>query len=61
MATFNDLGLGESEGPEDEAELTGLLDNMMNQLMTKDVLYEPLKELEEAVSAQINDSLSVHS
>lgn len=61
MATFNDLGLGESEGPEDEAELTGLLDNMMNQLMTKDVLYEPLKELEEAVSAQINDSPSVHS
>lgn len=48
LATFNDLGLGESEGPEDEAELTGLLDNMMNQLMTKDVLYEPLKELEEA-------------
>jgi Pex19 protein family len=26
---------------------------MMSQLMTKDVLYEPLKELEEAVSAQI--------
>lgn len=32
-----------------EAELQGLLENMMAQLMNKDVLYEPLKELNEKV------------
>lgn len=39
-----------SEGggnPEDQ--LQGMLENMMTQLMSKDVLYEPLKELHEKV------------
>jgi hypothetical protein len=45
--------MGEGGGPEDDSEMATLLDNMMNQLMTKDVLYEPLKELGDAVSAQI--------
>jgi len=53
LASLSELGLGDGEGPEDDAELTGLLDNMMNQLMTKEVLFDPLKEMEEAVSARI--------
>ncbi|KAF9448086.1 hypothetical protein P691DRAFT_775685 [Macrolepiota fuliginosa MF-IS2] len=43
MKSLNDLGLG--EGSEGDAELAGFLENMMGQLMSKDVLYEPLKEL----------------
>jgi peroxin-19 len=51
LASITQLGLGEGGGPEEESELNGLLHGMMSQLMTKDVLYEPLKELDEAVSA----------
>lgn len=40
--------LGDGNG-ETEDELQGLLENMMAQLMGKDVLYEPLKELSEKV------------
>ncbi|KAJ7223064.1 Pex19 protein family-domain-containing protein [Mycena pura] len=36
---------GEGDLPADEAELAGFLENMMGELMSKDVLYEPLKEL----------------
>lgn len=57
LASFNDLGLGEGEGSETDPELANLLDNMMNQLMTKDVLYEPLKELGDAVSAVLGWTL----
>jgi peroxin-19 len=57
LASFNDLGLGEGEGSETDPELANLLDNMMNQLMTKDVLYEPLKELGDAVSAVLGCTL----
>jgi len=37
--------LAELLGSGDEAELQGLLEGMMGQLMGKEVLYEPLKEL----------------
>ncbi|KAJ3572439.1 hypothetical protein NP233_g3083 [Leucocoprinus birnbaumii] len=41
--SLEDLGVGENG--EGEAELAQFLENMMSQLMSKDVLYEPLKEL----------------
>ena len=37
-------------GEETEEQIQGLLESMMAQLMSKDVLYEPLKELHEKVS-----------
>lgn len=46
LQSLGDLGLGEGE---DETELAGFLENMMGQLMSKEVLYEPLKELAEGV------------
>jgi hypothetical protein len=51
LASLNDLGLGKGEGDDDDPELSGLLNTMMNQLMSKEILYEPLKELAEGVSA----------
>jgi peroxin-19 len=33
----------------DDSELQKLLEGMMGQLMSKDVLYEPLKELNDKV------------
>ncbi|KAF9068536.1 Pex19 protein [Rhodocollybia butyracea] len=47
LDSLKDLGLDDlgGEGEEDEAELAGFLENMMGQLMGKEVLYEPLKEL----------------
>ncbi|KAI6040712.1 Pex19 protein family-domain-containing protein [Pisolithus marmoratus] len=41
MKGLEELGPGEGE------ELTGVLEAMMGQLMSKDILYEPLKELDE--------------
>ena len=43
-------GLGGAGGDVEDAELQGMLETMMRQLMSKDVLYEPLKELNEKVS-----------
>ena len=43
-ALLAQLGTGESE-----EELNGLLETMMSQLMSKEVLYEPLKELHDKV------------
>ncbi|KDR85803.1 hypothetical protein GALMADRAFT_234894 [Galerina marginata CBS 339.88] len=43
LKSLGDMGLG--EGQEDEKELAGFLENTMGQLMSKEVLYEPLKEL----------------
>ncbi|KAJ7836407.1 Pex19 protein family-domain-containing protein [Mycena olivaceomarginata] len=40
-------GLGGADLPADEAELAGFLENMMGELMSKEVLYEPLTELAE--------------
>ncbi|KAJ7145899.1 Pex19 protein family-domain-containing protein [Mycena epipterygia] len=48
LAQLNDLGAGaDGDLPADEAELAGFLENMMGELMSKDVLYEPLTELAE--------------
>ncbi|KAF8992823.1 Pex19 protein family-domain-containing protein [Cyathus striatus] len=47
LASLKDLGLDgeDGDGEPDEGELAGFLENMMGQLMNKEVLYEPLKEL----------------
>ncbi|KAF9050731.1 Pex19 protein [Hymenopellis radicata] len=42
-AMLKDLGMGEDGG--DENEMANVLETMMSQLMSKDILYEPLKEL----------------
>ena len=41
------------DGVESEDELKGILETMMSQLMSKDVLYEPLKELHEKVGPPV--------
>ena len=41
------------DGVESEDELKGILETMMSQLMSKDVLYEPLKEVHEKVRPPI--------
>jgi peroxin-19 len=38
------------EGGEGDEDLQGILETMMSQLMSKEVLYEPLKELHDKVS-----------
>ncbi|TFK18847.1 Pex19-domain-containing protein [Coprinopsis marcescibilis] len=43
LKSLEDLGLG--EGGENDSELAGFLESMMGQLMSKEILYEPLKEL----------------
>ena len=43
------LGGGAEGGEAEDTELQGMLETMMRQLMSKDVLYEPLKELSEKV------------
>lgn len=45
IASFSNLG----PGAENEEELSGFLENMMKQLLSKEVLYEPLKELSDKV------------
>ncbi|KAJ3842399.1 Pex19 protein family-domain-containing protein [Lentinula raphanica] len=47
---LDDLGAS-GEGEEDEAELASFLESMMGQLMSKDVLYDPLKELNDKFPA----------
>ena len=46
LKSLGDANVGDGN-PEDQ--LQGLLENMMTQLMSKEVLYEPLKELHEKV------------
>ncbi|OBZ78334.1 Peroxisome biogenesis protein 19-1 [Grifola frondosa] len=48
-----ELGEGESE-----EELHTLLDSMMSQLMSKEVLYEPLKELHEKFPSYLKENAS---
>ena len=45
-------GLGDlsGDGAESEEQIQGVLEAMMGQLMSKDVLYEPLKELHDKVN-----------
>ena len=45
LSSLNNIGAGE----EDEEGLQGLLETMMSQLMSKEVLLEPLKEMQEKV------------
>ncbi|KAJ7767468.1 Pex19 protein family-domain-containing protein, partial [Mycena maculata] len=48
LAQLKELGAGADGAgdlPGDEAELAGFLENMMGELMSKEVLYEPLTEL----------------
>ena len=40
---------GDLDSEESEEELKGILETMMSQLMSKEVLYEPLKELHDKV------------
>ncbi|KAH7925248.1 Pex19-domain-containing protein [Leucogyrophana mollusca] len=54
LAQLGDLG---GEGEESEEGLQGMLEMMMGQLMSKDVLYEPLKEL----SDKFPDYLATHA
>ena len=42
---------GDGEG---EHGLEGILETMMSQLMSKEVLYEPLKEMHEKVCTLVN-------
>ena len=38
------------DGSDNDEELQGMLEAMMQQLMSKEILYEPLKELNDKVS-----------
>lgn len=46
-ALLSSLGEGESEG-----ELAGFIDHMMNAILTKDILLEPLQEMSQKVCSQ---------
>lgn len=59
LAQLGELGLGE-DGEGDDEELSGFLENMMDRLMSKDVLYEPLKELSENVGTLPPSMLERH-
>ena len=54
---LKNLGEGGSSGNPEE-HLQGILEGMMTQLMSKDVLYEPLKELHEKVWTTLNIAIS---
>ncbi|OSC98870.1 Pex19-domain-containing protein [Trametes coccinea BRFM310] len=49
---------GDIDATESEDELKGLLENMMSQLMSKEVLYEPLKELHDKFPSYLEDNAS---
>ncbi|PCH37145.1 Pex19-domain-containing protein [Wolfiporia cocos MD-104 SS10] len=49
-------GLGDLGGGESEEELQKLLEGMMTQLMSKEILYEPLKELHDKFPAYLKDN-----
>ena len=48
-ALLSQLSAGLDEAGEDNGDLQEMLETMMQQLMSKEVLYEPLKELHEKV------------
>ncbi|PSR73525.1 hypothetical protein PHLCEN_2v10637 [Hermanssonia centrifuga] len=54
-ALLSQLGEG---GGEPEAQLQGLLETMMTQLMSKEILYEPLKELSEKFPGYLAENAS---
>ncbi|KAI0644010.1 Pex19 protein family-domain-containing protein [Trametes meyenii] len=47
---------GDADSMEGEEDLKGLLENMMSQLMSKEVLYEPLKELHDKFPSYLEDN-----
>lgn len=49
-ALLSSLG-GLGGGGEDDEEIAGFIDHMMNAIITKDILYEPLKEMSDKVRA----------
>lgn len=54
LAALSNLGLdgsgADGEEPESEEALQGMLEQMMGQLMSKELLHEPLAELVEKAS-----------
>ncbi|KAI0699770.1 Pex19 protein [Cerioporus squamosus] len=47
---------GDLDSEESEEELKGILESMMSQLMSKEVLYEPLKELHDKFPSYLKDN-----
>ncbi|KAN0086032.1 peroxisome chaperone and import receptor [Tylopilus felleus] len=60
LAQLKDLG-NVGEGANSEEHLQGVLEEMMGQLMGKDVLYEPLKELHEKFPGYLTEHASTIS
>ncbi|PIL27093.1 transporter [Ganoderma sinense ZZ0214-1] len=52
---------GDLDSTESEEDLKGILETMMSQLMSKDVLYEPLKELHDKFPGYLKDHASTLS
>ena len=50
LSQLGELGDLPGDGADGEEHIEGVLEAMMGQLMSKDVLYEPLKELQDKVS-----------
>ncbi|KAL0959039.1 hypothetical protein HGRIS_014344 [Hohenbuehelia grisea] len=48
----------DGEGGDNEEELAGMLENMMGQLMSKEILYDPLKELCEKYPTYLEENAS---
>lgn len=53
LNSLDGIGLGEDEG---DGEFTNFLETMMGQLTSKEMLYDPLKELATNVGFQICSS-----
>ncbi|KAH8107287.1 Pex19 protein family-domain-containing protein [Phellopilus nigrolimitatus] len=53
---LNQLGSGQDGSGDDDEELQGMLETMMGQLMSKEVLYEPMKELHEKFPTYLSES-----
>jgi hypothetical protein len=51
--------LGELGGEEGEGDVQEMLEGMMSQLMSKEILYEPLKELDEKVRRLYHFALNI--
>uniref|UniRef100_D8QJR5 Pex19-domain-containing protein n=1 Tax=Schizophyllum commune (strain H4-8 / FGSC 9210) TaxID=578458 RepID=D8QJR5_SCHCM len=54
-ALLKSLDLDNLPDGDEEKELTGFLESMMSSLMSKEVLYEPMKELEEKMPAYLEN------
>lgn len=49
MSLLKDVDLNKEELGESEEEMAAMLEGMMGTLMSKEILYEPLKELADKV------------